>query len=180
MQDNIFAMIYVCDNCNTWLWYLRGNSSLYDENRIIIKRKEMYFRLNTLQHNTFGIFTNVTLFIKSIICPSNYFINTNSTYYIYSVTHCRVSSNLKHSNLTLIWLIIYSLKAHDYSPYCRVIVLLVLHNHIRVVVRRSPNNSLDALSSGRVYVVVSIFLVLLEWSAEAKIIKASVRDETPV
>ena len=46
--------------------------------------------------------------------------------------------------------------------------------------RRSPNNSLDALSSGRVYVVVSIFLLLLEWSAEAKIIKASVRDETPV
>ena len=78
---------------------------------------------------------------------------------IYSVTHCRVSSNLKHSNLTL-WLIIHSLKAHDYSPYCRVIVLLVLHKHIRVVVRRSHNNSLDALSSGRVYVVVSIFLVL--------------------
>ena len=100
---------------------------------------------------------------------------------IYSVTHCRVSSNLKHSNLTL-WLIIYSLKAHDYSPYCRVIVLFVLHKLVKVVVSRSPNNSLDALSSGRVYVVVSIFLVLLEseWSAEAKIIKASVRDETPV
>ena len=98
---------------------------------------------------------------------------------IYSATHCRVSSNLKHSNLTL-WLIIYSLKAHDYSPYRRVIVILVLHKHIRVVVRRSPNNSLDALSSGRVYVFVSIFLVLLEWSAEAKIIKAPVRDETPV
>ena len=77
----------------------------------------MYFRLNTLQHNTFGIFTNVTLFIKSIIMSFKLFYKDqfHIILNIYSVTHCRVLSNLKHPNFTL-WLKIYSLRAHDYSP----------------------------------------------------------------
>ena len=145
-------------------------------------------------HLSFGgeWYIHVSFNVCDRVCLNN--LNHAFQSYLHAIINDIVTSDmLCQSDNTFVLVKIYTwslindlmttcdmLKAHIYSPWCHVIVLLVLHKHIRVVLRRPPNNSLSALSSGRVYVVVSVLVVLLEWTAAAKIIKVWLRDETPV